>query len=143
MNSLKSEYKECVEILRKETAERTKAESTVRVLKEILESKEEMKAEEDKSMEKMEIDDALGVWITQQKRKPVKITKSLSKARKCESCEKTFGNETELSNHSREHKGDVINCKTGQKTVPSTPNLRVTHTFIYCLIDVLIYEFHY
>ena len=115
-NSLKNEYKECVEALRKETEERTKAESTVTVLKEIIESKEEMRSEEDRNSENMEIDDALGVWITQQKRKPVKLAKSLSKTRKCENCEETFSNETELSNHSREHKRDLQNSNQWQKT---------------------------
>ena len=110
-NSLKNEYKECVEVLRKETEERTKAETTVKVLKEILESKEEVKNEEN-----MEIDDALGVWITQQKRKPLKINQSVSKVRKCNSCDKTFSTETDLSNHSIEHKKDLYVCQSCGKS---------------------------
>ena len=59
VSSLTSEYKECVEALRKETGERTKAESTCKVLKEIIESKKENSEKED---EEMEVDDALGTW---------------------------------------------------------------------------------
>ena len=44
--SIKEEYKKSVETLRRETERRTKAESTVEVLKEILETKEEQKLDE-------------------------------------------------------------------------------------------------
>ena len=113
LNSVKDEYKKCVEALRIEVEERTKAESTVKVLKEILDTKEEEKSEEENCVENMdmEIDDALGVWITQQKRKPLKITKVNSMSKKCGQCDKTFGKEKDLVNHTREHANELHECK--------------------------------
>ena len=105
-SSLKEEYKNCVEALRTETEERTKAESTVKVLKEILESKEECKLEE-KSDERMEINDALGIWITQQKRKPLKIARGKINQQNCGKCDKTFRTEKDLANHAQEHIKDL------------------------------------
>ena len=112
LSSLKEEYRGCVEALRKETDERNKAESTVKVLKEIIDTKKEQ-AEEEKCTENidMEIDDALGVWITQQKRKPLKIAKQKSRNQNCGECDRSFINETDLVNHIREHTKNVQLCK--------------------------------
>ena len=92
IKSLKAEYKESIEVLRKETHDKTKAESTVKVLKEIIKAKEENKVhlnDNDNDIEQMEIDEALGGWIQQQKRKRIQIPK----------CGKNFGTKDELKTH--------------------------------------------
>ena len=58
----------------------------------------------------MEIDDAVGVWITQQKRKPLKIAKQKSRNQNCGECDRSFINETDLVNHIREHTKNVHLC---------------------------------
>jgi hypothetical protein len=74
----KRKYKESVEALRRETHQRTKAETTVKVLKDIIETQEELQDSSKKctnDTEDMEIDEVLGEWVQQQKRKPIKIPK--------------------------------------------------------------------
>ena len=102
MKSLKAEYKDTVDALRKETHDKTKAETTARVLKDIIKSQEEDSEQEvdDSSLiEKMEVDEHVGVWLQQQKRKPIKIPKVSSKGHKCEKCEAVLVDENELMKH--------------------------------------------
>ena len=111
LKSIKTEYKECVEALRKETHQRTKAETTVKVLKDIIETQEELQDSSKKSSndtEDMEIDEALGEWVQQQKRKPIKIPKVTKKSHKCETCGKDFEDKDKFGNHMEIHKQDVL-----------------------------------
>jgi transcription elongation factor Elf1 len=52
----------------------------------------------------MEIDDAMGEWIQQPKRKSIKVTRKLSKGYKCESCETVLTTKDELSKHAVVHR---------------------------------------
>ena len=99
IKSLKDEYKECVDALRKETHNRTKAETMTKVLKDVIQSKEEIednKTKESKNVEDMEIDEG---WLKQQKRKNISISNIKRKSLKCEKCDMSFKDKKELQNH--------------------------------------------
>ena len=77
--------------LRRKTHDKIKAETTARVLKDIIKSQEEASDKEvDGSIciEEMEVDEHVGVWLQQQKIKQIKIPIVASKGHKCEKCEK-------------------------------------------------------
>ena len=138
VSSLKVEYKNCVEALRKETEERTKAESTVQVLKEIIDTKAALKNEDDKNVEDMEIDDSLGVWITQQKRRPLKIKKAMSRSKKCEKCDKSFSTDSEVKIHAQEHSENMISSESCGNKLKKKQDTQMheeehkTDTTLYC-----------
>ena len=116
---MKSEYKECVEALRIETEGRTKAESTCKVLKEIIETDEETSEIDD---QEMEVDNALGVWLTQQKRKPVKRN---SKRFNCGKCVKIFINEKDLIVHASEHEKELHVCQICDKSFENDESFHI------------------
>ena len=107
---MENEYKECVKALKDETHARTKAEETAKVLKEIVESVKEKgttktKDNDPKDVKEMEIDDATGVWIQQQKKRSLKINKEKqpNKTFKCENCEEIFHNQNGIEEHMKTH----------------------------------------
>ena len=114
LRSLKDEYKECVEALKQETHDKVKAETTANVLKNIIESQEEIiekkKLEAGNENEEMEIDDSLGVWIQQQKRKSIKYRKQNIESYKCKSCGQNFQNKQQLKSHEDNHKTNNVYC---------------------------------
>ena len=116
MKGLKEEYKELIEVLKKETHEKTKAEIEVQTLKDIFHAEKELKNDEP---EQMEIDEAMGEWIQQQKRKSLKIPKAKIMSYKCEKCENTFRKHEELSNHIQEHVENMQEKKGKEKHVES------------------------
>ena len=61
MRSLKEDYKQCVEALKKEIHARTKGENTSKVFKDIIDVQKE--ADDSPNVEEMEIDEATEVWI--------------------------------------------------------------------------------
>ena len=111
MKNLVAEYKECIEVLRKETYERTKAETTSKVLKEILETKDEAFSERAKEkgenlIEEMDVDEeSQGVWIRQQKkRKNMSVSnKEPIRIYKCERCETICKGRKDMSEHMKSH----------------------------------------
>ena len=128
VNSLKKDYKESIEALRKETHDRTKAEDTVKVLKNIIEAKNEINEDSEKTtngVEDMEIDEALGEWVQRQKRKRIQLSKSRSKSNKCEKCGKVFTKEKELANHIKSHSQDIGHeCEKCEKVFESRHQLK-------------------
>ena len=108
MISIETEYKELIEALRKETHDKTKAESSVEVLKDLVKSEEELNAVElvvegSEMCEEMEVDEYVGVWINQQKRKSVKIPTELSKTYQCDECNFVSRKESYLRQHAEIH----------------------------------------
>ena len=117
MKSLKTEYKECIDALRKETHERTKAETTTKVLKDIINSQEKIlenkkEMNDSDSCEEMEVDESMGVWINQQKRKSIKISKRSNKCHSCKVCKVAFQDKNELLRHEQTHRQNIVyGCK--------------------------------
>ena len=97
--------------MKEETHARTRAEETTKVLKEIVESNDELnKRKTDESAtnepEDMEIVVETGVWIQQQKRKNLKIDKINRKQEKdliCTTCGITCDNQSEHEEHLKTH----------------------------------------
>ena len=108
IKTLKDEYKECLEALKKETHDKVKAETTTKVLKNIISTQDEIlekkKVEYEGDNEEMEIDDALGEWIQQQKRTSLRFKKSQSK---CLKCGEKFPNLQTLKTHEDTHRNST------------------------------------
>ena len=113
LRSLKNEYKECLEALKKETHDKAKAETTAMVLKSIIESQEKIKENkkiENGSESEMDIDDGMGEWIQQQKRKSLKFKKQKIQGYKCGTCGDNLQDEEKLKSHEENHKNDSTYC---------------------------------
>ena len=132
MKNLKAEYIECIEVLRKETYARTKAETTTKVLKEILETKNEALSEKAKekgenSSEKMDVDDdSLGVWVKQQKKRK-NISVSYKKPINnfvCEKCKVICQGRKDMSEHMKNHMQiKSFACDKCERTYPNQNEL--------------------
>ena len=113
IKSLEEEYKGCIKALKEETHKRTKAEEEVKVLKEIIDSQGKVDNQiiED---EYMEIDDATGVWIQQQKRKNLKLNKekkvTQSYSYSCQQCSESFSEQRDFEKHQTSH-GNITQYK--------------------------------
>ena len=119
LSSVVTEYKHCVDALKEETHARSKAEETTKILKRILESKEELDKRNTEEHipngdEDMEIDDTTGVWIQQQKRKSIRIKKTKSQQEdrfnhdksntySRQECKKTFDGQKVLEKQEQSH----------------------------------------
>ena len=113
LRSLKSEHEECLEALKKETHDKAKAETTATVLKSIIESQEkikEVKKMENGSESEMDIDDGMGKWIQQQKRKSLKFQKRKIQGYKCETCGDNLQDEENLKSHEENHRNKNTYC---------------------------------
>ena len=113
MRILKNEYKECVDALKKETHDKVKAETTAKVLKDIIESQEEIK--ESKKMEtasesEMDIDEGISEWVQQQKRKPIKFQKRKTDTYKSKSCGENVNKKENLKSHDENHRNNSTYC---------------------------------
>ena len=112
MSSFEKEYKQCIEALKKEVHERTKAEETAKVLREIVElhNKEDKREIEENvaysNEEGMDIDEETGVWLQQQKRKSLKINKMKRKHAQtfiCGTCGKNCSSQSSHFEHLKTH----------------------------------------
>ena len=106
IRNLKDEYKECVEALKKETQDKVKAETTAKVLKDIIETQDEI-LENRTENEEMDIDGGVGEWLQQQKRKPIKFLKQNREIYKCDRGGDNFPNKKTLKTHESTHIDDV------------------------------------
>ena len=121
INALIEDYKSCMEDLRKETHARNEAETLVKVLKETLEVKDDLKKHENN--EGMEVDDSKencetnrGEWEQQRKEKR-KVKKrafrsdSVNEIFTCSQCDKTFLIEGDLREHVKIHVQSKFQCE--------------------------------
>ena len=125
VKSLKEDYKELIEVLKKETQDKTKAETEVKTLKDIFQTQKEINeyTNQEEKDEEMEIDEAMGEWIQQQKRKSLRISKDIGKIHNCNKCENVFKHKEQLSQHLKEHELQTFNCLNCKETFRTEEDL--------------------
>ena len=106
--SLKNDFKECMEALKNQTYLKTKAEDTVKVLKEIIDTKnvisDKLKVTKD---EEMEVTDPVASLSDQLERNKITIPQSFT----CETCKKIFLIELDLKDHQKSHIAESLEIK--------------------------------
>lgn len=143
MKKLKDDYKQCMEAIKKETYERTKAETIAKLLQETLDEKNNTEMEIDDikgdteevvDEESVTVEDTDGEWVSEEKtRKRKNSQDNITKLLSCKKCKLQFKSQSQLEKHRQSMHVDVVEviscdkCKSQFKSL----NELETHAITY------------